>query len=421
MAIRTISRWTSSGISADKKHWCGQKTLEYHMTRMCMRRFSTARVVQAGADFTHTIIGGGVVGLAVGAKLVEKNKNHKVLIIEKNQECGQETSSRNSEVVHAGLYYPVESLKTKLCILGKTMIYERKDFIPVRQCGKWIIAQNEEEMEYLTKLHKKSQELHVPTEFVTLKRGKLEEPLINASVGILNSPTTGITSAHGIMDYLFMKFQQGAGSGDIVYDTAVTGLSFNKGRAVFEVETNGGEGIDDEARFIVSSNNVINCAGLNAPNISNLLLPSEKAIKPYYAKGNYFSYNGPNLNINRLVYPCPKPGVASLGTHLTIDLGGQIRFGPDLEWVDEIGYKVNEKNLDRAVAAVSEYLPQIKREYLHGSYSGIRPKLHGPEHGQFQDFVIRHEGNGFYNLLGIESPGLTASMGIAEYLVEEIM
>lgn len=379
------------------------------------RYFSVSRCINA-ADFSHTVIGGGVVGLAIGAELVSKSAKNKVLIIEKNEEYGQETSSRNSEVVHAGLYYPPDSLKTKLCIRGKKKLYERKEYIPIKQCGKWVIAQSEQEMEYLKKLHEKSKIINVPTEFISLERGKSEEPSIHARYGILNSPTTGITSAHGVMDYLYTKFQDGDGS--LALGTQVVGVEYLKGEQVYEIQTQTTDSEDNET-YSIKSNYVINCAGLYAPYIANMLLSENKHIKAYYAKGNYFSYSGPNPHINRLIYPCPTPGVASLGTHLTIDLGGQIRFGPDLEWVDNCtDYKVNESNLDMAVEAVKQYLPGVKREYLSGSYSGIRPKLIGPGEKKFQDFVIRGDG-GFVNLLGIESPGLTASMGISEYVVDE--
>lgn len=388
------------------------------------RSFSAARTVRA-ADFTHTIIGGGVVGLAIGAELVEQCKENKVLILEKNEEYGQETSSRNSEVIHARLYYPPDSLKTKLCILGKKMIYERRRYIPVEQCGKWIIAQNEQELEYLEHMHAKSKQIGVPTEFVPLDKGQTEEPLVKARFGILNSPTTGITSAHGLMEYLYTRFQDGDGS--LALGTKVVAIEHLKGESVYEIRTKSSsdsEGKnDDDEEYSIKSNYVINCAGLYAPDVANMVLPPDKHIKAYYAKGNYFSYSGPNTHIRRLIYPCPTPGVSSLGTHLTLDLGGQIRFGPDLEWVDGCtDYKVNEQNLDAAVKAVQIYLPHMKREYLAGSYSGIRPKLVGPGEKRFQDFVIRHEADvgldGFVNLLGIESPGLTASMGIARHVTE---
>lgn len=393
---------------------------------MLKRNFSNS-IVKNTIDFTHTIIGAGVVGLAIGAELVKQSSNNNVLIIEKNEEYGQETSSRNSEVIHAGLYYPPDSLKTKLCILGKEIIYKHRDLIPLKQCGKWIIAQNEDEMNYLERLHLKSKDIEVPTEFITLKKGKIEEPSIMARYGILNSPTTGIVSAHGLMDFLYTKFQEG--EGNLALGTKVVGIDYINGEDIYEIHTkeNGKKDEENDEVWSIKSKYVINCAGLFAPNITNMIVPSVNKVKGYYAKGNYFSYSGPNTQINRLIYPCPTPGVASLGTHLTIDLGGQIRFGPDLEWIDyndNFNYKVNEKNIDLAFEAVKKYLPSIKREYLHGSYSGIRPKLIGAGDKQFQDFVIRcEEGpySGFVSLLGIESPGLTSSMGIADYVVNKLL
>lgn len=373
-------------------------------------------------DFTHTVIGAGAVGLAIASNLVKMSPKHKVLLIEKNEEYGQETSSRNSEVIHAGLYYPPDSLKTKMCIRGKEMIYERREAIPLKQCGKWVVAQNEQEMEYLHKLHYKARHLGVPTEFIPPNLAKVDEPAVTARCGVLNSPTTGIVSAHGLMDFLATEFQNGVAEGSLVLGTKVVDIQYLKGREIFEIQTTSRDADDDEdTEFIVKSKYVINSAGLYAPEITNMVLPKEEHIKAYYAKGNYFSYAGPNIHIDRLIYPCPTHGVASLGTHLTLDMGGQIRFGPDLEWVNSLYdgvYKVNEHNLNAAVDAVQQYIPLIRREYLHGSYTGIRPKLVGPG-GEFQDFVVREEKEhapGMISLLGIESPGLTSSMALGEYV-----
>jgi L-2-hydroxyglutarate oxidase LhgO len=390
---------------------------------MLKRKFSTTATRLA--DFTHTIIGAGVIGLAVASELVKQSKDNRVLIIEKNKEYGQETSSRNSEVVHAGLYYPINSLKTEMCIKGKEMIYERKELIPTKQCGKWIVAQNENEMEYLEKLHEKSKQIGVLTEFIPLKKARELEPSIRANYAVLNSPTTGITSAHGLMDYLYTQLQEGLGDGNIAFGTKVIGVNNNtKNENVYEIITIESETNEENDPTIITTNNVVNCAGLHAPTIANMILPKELHFTAYYAKGNYFSYNGPNPHISRLIYPCPTPSVASLGTHLTLDLGGQLRFGPDLEWIDncdeESVYKVSEHNLVKAFEAVSTYFPGVKNGELHGSYSGVRPKLIGPGIKRFQDFVVREEravgAPGWVNLLGIESPGLTSAMALGVYV-----
>lgn len=382
------------------------------MFNVAKRQFHTTPGMLA--DFTHTIVGAGVVGLAIGAEIAEKFADSRVLIVEKNENYGMETSSRNSEVVHGGLYYPEDSLKAQLCIEGKELIYSLKDKFSVSKCGKWIVAQSESEMDYLTSMHEKSTRMGVPTEFVSATEAKVQEPLIEAKFGVLNSPTTGITSAHEFMDYLYSRFQDADGS--LALGTCVSGIKYRDGEYEISTMEEGDEEEEDDST--VTSDVLINCAGLHAPQVSNMLLPESRHVKAYYAKGNYFSYLGKNLHINRLVYPCPTPGVASLGTHLTIDLGGQIRFGPDLEWVDSIDYKVSSHNLDAAYESVKKYLPNIQRENLAASYCGIRPKIIGADQKRFQDFVIRAEEGfpGFINLLGIESPGLTSSLAIAKYV-----
>lgn len=371
---------------------------------MLTRRFSTqaARL----ADFSHVVIGAGVVGLAIGAQLAAKGAN--VIVIEKNSSHGQETSSRNSEVVHAGLYYPKDSLKTKMCIRGNHLIHGLKDLIPVHQCGKWIVAQNEQQHEYLEALHEKSKDLGIPTEFLNLDKAKLLEPKIRAQNAILYSPSTSVTSAHDLMNYLLAELENN--DGELALGTEVTGITKNGNE--WEIETKA-----DGEDFVVSSEVVINSAGLYAPHIANMVLEDgEKQYESFYAKGNYFTWTGPNPGISRLIYPCPTPGVKSLGTHLTIDLGGQVRFGPDLEWVDRIEYNVNNKNATAAKKAVAEYFPGVVAGDLVGTYSGIRPKLQGPE-GETQDFIIRvHSDPTFISMLGIESPGLTASLALAEYV-----
>ncbi|VEU20560.1 DEKNAAC101498 [Brettanomyces naardenensis] len=386
------------------------------------RLFSTCRVVrQQEPDFTHTIIGAGVVGLAIGAEISQQFPDARVLILEKNGNYGEETSSRNSEVVHGGLYYPEDSLKTQLCLEGKRFIYSIGDKIPVQRCGKWIIAQNEGDLEYLEKMDEKAKRLGVPTEFIGARQAKGEEPLIKARAGILHSPSTGITSAHSLMDYYYTRLQEADGS--VALGTEVVGIKYDQAAKQYEISTKESEDDTDES-YTITSNTVINSAGLHAPAISNMLLPESRHVTAYYGKGNYFSYTGKPMHIRRLIYPCPSPGVASLGTHLTIDLGGQIRFGPDLEWVDNCeSYKVNGKNLEKAYEQVKQYIPSMELDNLTASYCGIRPKIIGPDEKRFQDFVIREEEGfpGFINLLGIESPGLTASMGIARYVCKKFI
>ncbi|GMG22054.1 unnamed protein product [Ambrosiozyma monospora] len=349
-----------------------------------IRQFHTSFKLYKEADFTHVVIGAGSVGLAVAYKLttssIPSNRGNKVLVIERNESFGQEISSRNSEVVHAGLYYPPNSLKTELCISGKEQLYSLSDYFGIKKCGKWIVAQNESQMNYLEKLHEKGKQLQIPTKFVDWGQAKLDEPLIKVGAGVLESSSTGIIDSHGYMEWLVSKIEEC--NGELVYDTNVVGLSYDPHNEVYEIETRSGsvdgeELEEDEEKFVISSNNVINAAGLGATDINNLLLPEEKHLKTYYAKGNYFALMGlGNLKIKRLIYPCPDElHVKSLGTHLTIDMGGQVKFGPDLEWIDEIDYHVNDNNLNKALTEIQKYLPIVKRDNLVGVYSGIRPKL----------------------------------------------
>lgn len=380
-------------------------------------------------DYRTVIVGGGAVGLAVAARLAQRGS---VLLVERHARVGTETSARNSEVIHAGLYYPPEALRTKLCIRGKQLLYDQaqKAGVEMRQCGKWIVAQTESEHEYLEKMYRRAKEdTGVPLEWVPLDKAQEIEPSIIAKAAILNSPTTGIISAHSLMDYLEGIAE--SGGADIAVNTRVVGISpedsdgaradvssrssssTKPGGSSFRVEcvdTNSNE------TMTIKTPTVINCAGLGAAHISNMLLPESRHIKPFFAKGNYFAYTAPQPRVQRLVYPCPS-NYGSLGTHLTIDLGGQMKFGPDIEWIDDPNdLQVNSKNLEAAKSEILRYI-KIDPDHLVPDYAGIRPKIVGQGSG-FQDFVIRQEPEfpGFINLLNIESPGLTSSMAIAEYV-----
>jgi 2-hydroxyglutarate dehydrogenase len=366
-------------------------------------------------DFSHLVIGGGVVGLAVAARLSRTVANS-VLLIERHPLVGSETSARNSEVIHAGLYHPAHSLRTKLCIRGKQLIYEagEKYGIELKKCGKWIVAQNESQHEYLERMYQRAKdETGVPLEWISLSKAKQLEPAIIANTAILHSPTTGIVSAHSLMHYLSGEIS--SNGGDIATNTLVTDISPKDGEG-YSVSCQSENG----DQTIITADKVINSAGLHAPHVSNMLLPNHRHIKAFYGKGNYFAYTASSPTVSRLVYPCPS-NHGSLGTHLTIDLGGRIKFGPDLEWVDSPDdLEVSSHNLEAAKKEILSYI-DIDPSALVPDYAGIRPKIIGDAH-KFQDFVIREEEGypGFVNLLNIESPGLTASMAIAEY-VEEIL
>lgn len=375
------------------------------------RLFSTTRV--AHADYSHAVIGGGVVGLAVAAELAKRGGN-KVLLIEKNTAVGQETSSRNSEVIHAGIYYPKDSLKTRLCIEGKELIYTeaKKAGVEMKKVGKWIVAQTDIDDSVIEHLHYKARELGVKTELIPSNKGQYIEPAVQALRGILSSPTTGIISAHSLMDYLQAKFQEN--DGELAIGSEVTGIS--RDSSGYSVQVKSIEGDDVEIKV----DNVVNSAGLYADKISNMLLPEQRHKKLYYAKGTYFNLNSSFPEVRRLVYPVPRRGLSGLGTHLTLDLEGQIRFGPDVEWVDSpTDLTPSEKNKQRAYEEILRYLPHIMIDDMEPTYSGIRPKLVGPEEEAADYYIQEEEGfPGFVNLLGIESPGLTSAMAIGRYVAD---
>lgn len=387
-----------------------------------LRHFHTSAVLQS--DFSHVVIGGGVVGTAIAAELQEQPGNE-VLLIDKNEQLGMETTSRNSEVIHAGIYYPPNSLKSKLCIAGKNKIYDawaKGNFqVALKQCGKWVVAQTDKEAEYLEKINNIAKEVSVPVNFISPTKAKAKYPLIRAETAILESPTTGIISSH---DYtLFHQARFESNNGTIGLNTELTDLEYNKGTSNYTLRLE-----SDAGEMELTSDNVVNAAGLYAAQVSNLLLPKERHYQGYFAKGNYFSYL-PTTSIGKitdvLIYPCPNPNASSLGTHLTFDLGGQLRFGPDLEWLDikraeDIDYTPNPQNLKEAYKAIKTYFPSITLDSLHPSYSGVRPKIYSLEENmkKFADFEIKQEPGypGFVNLLGMESPGLTASWAIGEYV-----
>ncbi|KAH7631340.1 FAD dependent oxidoreductase-domain-containing protein [Sordaria sp. MPI-SDFR-AT-0083] len=334
------------------------------------------------ADFTHAVIGGGVVGLAIAQQLARRSSSFSTLLLERHQAVGTETSSRNSEVIHAGIYYGAGTLKTELCIRGKNLLYElcEKHSVPHKRVGKWIVAQNQAQREALQRIHDFCvNEINVPVRWVSAEEAQRREPAVRAEAGILESPTT-------------------EGWELTVRDTTGTG----------ETST-------------ITAQTIINSAGLGAVDIYNMIVPPSQAKQMFYAKGNYFSYPASSPKVSTLIYPAPEPGAGGLGTHLTLDLAGRIKFGPDVEWVDSPNdLAVNSARLPEAIETVKKYLPDLDETQLQPDYAGIRPKLGkagAVAQGKgFVDFVIRKEEGyeGWVNLLNIESPGLTSSLAIAE-------
>ncbi|TGZ78506.1 FAD dependent oxidoreductase [Ascodesmis nigricans] len=362
-------------------------------------------------DVTHCVIGGGVVGLAVARQLASR-PNTTTVLLERHNAVGTETSSRNSEVIHAGLYYPTGSLKTALCIAGKELMYEycKSRKVPHRNCGKWIVAQTPDQLEALYSVYSHATQHKIPMRWLDPSESKSREPNVRAEAGVLESPTTGIVDSHALMLTLLGEFEEHGG--DVAFNCPVT--------AIRKIE-NGFEFTTPESR--ITADVVVNAAGLGAVEVANMILPEERKMKPYYCKGTYFSYSRKQPEVRTLVYPAPVKGLGGLGTHLTLDMAGRLRFGPDVEWVEDPGDLVpSTERLELAVKAIREYLPDIEEEALSPDYCGMRPKLRpqaGGGVGQV-DFVIREEKGlkGLVNLLGIESPGLTSSLAIAKYVYD---
>ncbi|RHZ63528.1 hypothetical protein Glove_329g59 [Diversispora epigaea] len=448
-------------------------------------------------DFSvdYLIIGAGVIGLSIAERLSHRN-GKSVLLLEKNSKICQETSSRNSEVIHAGIYYPNDSLKTRLCIRGKRLLYSllfsqfksnanqldanqinyssspnlTDDFIinsnhfnnnnnnnnsfldslkfqkihkltiPFYPIGKYIISQNDDQTLYLHNLHKKSQELGIPTYFLSSNNNthnhnnnndlKILESNIKAEQ-VLVSPTTGMIDSHAFTNWLEWKFRDnGNGNGNLVVNSKVTnivkGNYGNDEGYIVEISDPTSSSFSSSKTRIFSPI-VINSAGLHSDKIANLLLPFKYKI--YYVKGHYYNYRrnnergegNPLIKVNHFIYPVPPKNLKSLGIHLSLDLNGQIKFGPDVLYIDNPDdYKVDDDDDERKeifLNAIKDYLPDIKKENLFADYAGIRPKL-SKEDEPFKDFIIKEESehglNGFINLIGIESPGLTSSLAIAE-------
>lgn len=378
------------------------------------------------SDFSHVIVGGGCVGTAIASQLQLVSGNS-VALLDQHEMLGMETTSRNSEVIHAGLYYPPDSLKAQFCLRGKELIYSTLDpkVVPYQQCGKWVVAQTESEGEYLDKLAQNAAGLNVPTKLILKKMANDIHPLIRAEFGALESPTTGIISAHDLVSFCNAEFENAGGT--VGLHTKVLDIEYEEQllRYVLHCVV-----ADSQEPFTLTADNIVNSAGLFAPQVANMLLPEDRKVQGYYAKGSYFSFApleplATSKITSKLIYPCPNPNASSLGTHLTFDLGGQLRFGPDLEWLsvtdaNELNYDVSVENLEGALEAINTYLPSVKLEDLQPSYSGVRPKLVSKDENKkkFADFYVKEEQGfkGFVNLMGIESPGLTSALAIGEYV-----
>lgn len=302
--------------------------------------------------------------------------------------------------------------------------------IPHLNCGKWIVAQDGEQMDAIQKVHENATSIGVPTRFLSKEEALHKEPDVRCEAGALESPTTGIVDSHSYMQFLHGSFEDAGG--DTALASPVTRIEPpSAGSPDWKIWTSeptpqGREPAQEES--YITAETIINSAGLYACAINNMIMPQgDRQRTPYYAKGTYFSYSKSFPKPTTLIYPAPRPGQGSLGTHLTLDMGGRVRFGPDIEWVDsptDLAPTDNPERFKAAIADIKTYLPGIDESVLALDYAGIRPKLGklgavGAGKG-FQDFYIEKEEGfeGFVNLLGIESPGLTSSLAIAEEVYE---
>lgn len=357
------------------------------------------------------VLGAGVVGLAIARELALQGQE--IVLLEAADAFGTGTSSRNSEVIHAGIYYPAGSLKAKLCVQGRHMLYayckERK--IPHKACGKLIVATSVKQLEQLSSIQAKANANGVlgadQLRLLTAQEAQSMEPDLQCEAALW-SPGTGIIDSHALMLSYLGDFENAGGI--LALNSAFSSAQIvrSSGTKQFIVRTQDGTEI--------LAQNVINSTGLSAPNTARQFEGMDLANLPraYYAKGNYFSLAG-RSPFSRLIYPVPE--AAGLGVHLTLDMAGQAKFGPDVEWVDSPDkLDVDPSRGDAFYAEVRKYWPGLKDGALMPSYSGIRPKINSPQE-MAADFCImgpaNHGVRGLVHLLGIESPGLTSSLAIA--------
>ena len=354
------------------------------------------------------VIGAGVVGLALARYLALQGRE--VVVLESEDRIGTGISSRNSEVIHAGIYYPAASLKARLCVAGNRALYAYCTARGVnhRRCGKLIVATDATQVEALRQLRVRAETNGVADlQWLSAEEAVRLEPRLHCTAALL-SPTTGIVDSHGLMRALCMD-TEAAGASVVLKSPVLGGRSTTEG---LEVKVGGQE------PMTLLAKRVFNCAGLGALALAWTFEGIQQNILPplprQFAKGNYYSLSGA-APFSRLVYPVPSHG--GLGVHLTLDLGGQARFGPDVEWVDREDYDVDLHRADGFYAEVRKYWPELPEGALQPAYAGIRPKLHGPGEA-VPDFLIQREDAhglpGLVNLFGIESPGLTACLALAE-------
>lgn len=361
-------------------------------------------------DVETVVIGAGVVGLAAARDLALRG--HEVMVLEEHPIIGSQTSARNSEVVHAGIYYPAGSLKARACLAGRELLYRfcEENGVPHRRLGKLIVATSPGQVETLSAIRARAEANGVDDlRFLTRTEALALEPHL-ACEGALLSPSTGIIDSHAFMQALQGGLE--AHGGQVVCGSKVTGLDRIDGGYRLTV-ADGAEG------FGLTCCNLVIAAGHGAPSLA-ALLAGTRPPQAYFARGCYFSISG-RAPFSRLVYPVPEPG--GLGVHLTLDMGGQARFGPDVEWIDGLDYTVDPRRADDFYAEIRKYWPDLADGALQPDYSGIRPKISGPGEPA-ADFRIdgprEHGHAGLVALYGIESPGLTSALALAGLVADRL-
>jgi L-2-hydroxyglutarate oxidase LhgO len=353
------------------------------------------------------VIGAGVIGLSVARALARAGRE--VFILERERHFGMHTSSRNSEVIHAGIHYEPGSLKARLCVAGRDLLYRycAERGIAHRRCGKFTVAATDDQLATLEKIESNARANGVlDLEWLDGSQARQAEPELRC-IRALSSPSTGIIDSHALMQSLLADAE--AGGASIAYGTEVT--SMRRAPGGMEIAVNG------ESAPVAQARMVINSAGLQAHRVAACIedFPPQHIPKVSFAKGSYFALSGASP-FSRLVYPAPRAG-GHLGIHMTLDLGGKARFGPDTEWVEGIDYAVDPQRVNLFTDVIRRYWPGLDEARLYPAYAGIRPKISGP--GQpARDFCIsepkEHGVAGVVNLFGMESPGLTASLALGE-------
>lgn len=375
------------------------------------------------------VVGAGVVGLAVARAIALTGRE--VMVIEREKAIGQGVSSRNSEVVHGGLYYATGSLKAQLCVRGKEMMYAycAQRGLPIQRCGKLIVATNDSQLPKLAQIEAQAVANGVPVQRLSREQARALEPVLEC-IAALHSPTTGIVSSHDLMTSLQGDLENAGGM--VALATEVEGIQFLDRNSPVAGVLYARSAIESGAKAETTEigfKHLINAAGLYAPQLAQRMqgLRAEHVPQAHYAKGNYYSLSG-KAPFKHLIYPIPS--AAGLGVHITVDLGGQAKFGPDVQWLtgitnpDGIDYSVDPRRADAFYAEVRKYWPRLRDGQLTPSYSGVRPKIVGADQVA-ADFMIQgqavHGVKGLVNLFGIESPGLTSSLAIGEYVVDMLL